>query len=136
MRVFPTFFRKEKLFSGRWVYLRPVGSPETFFFGLMYFLRHFRYMTYQFKERYKAQILYHVNKDRVTFIAMCIQCRLDMLLYLLFIVGPQNCSITFDHKTTDPVMLKCSNLWLSLYLYFGKVFVNFPAFFSLRSFIP
>jgi hypothetical protein len=34
------------------------------------------------KERYKAHILYHVNKCQVTYIATCIQCRLDTLLNL------------------------------------------------------
>jgi hypothetical protein len=38
----------------------------------------------QLKERYKAQMLYYVNMGRVTYIATCIQCRLDTLLNLPF----------------------------------------------------
>jgi hypothetical protein len=38
----------------------------------------------QLKERCTAQILYHVNKCRVTYIATCFQCQLDTLLNLPF----------------------------------------------------
>jgi hypothetical protein len=34
----------------------------------------------QLKERFRAQILYHVNKCRVTYFAMCFQCGLNTLL--------------------------------------------------------
>jgi hypothetical protein len=37
----------------------------------------------QLKERYKTQILYHVNKCRVTCIATCFQCKLNTLLNIL-----------------------------------------------------
>jgi hypothetical protein len=33
----------------------------------------------QSKERYKAQMLYYVNKGRLTYIVTCIQCELDTL---------------------------------------------------------
>ena len=36
------------------------------------------------KERYPAQMLYYVNKNRLAYIAMCIQWGLDTLLNLAF----------------------------------------------------
>jgi hypothetical protein len=39
---------------------------------------------HQLKERYKAQILYHVNKYQVTYINTCFQCGLNTLLNLPF----------------------------------------------------
>jgi hypothetical protein len=38
----------------------------------------------QWKERYKTQILYDVNKCQVTYIATYFQCKLDALLNLPF----------------------------------------------------
>jgi hypothetical protein len=38
----------------------------------------------QSKQRYKAQMLYYVNKGHLTYIAKCIQCGLDTLLNLPF----------------------------------------------------
>jgi hypothetical protein len=36
------------------------------------------------KERYKPQMLYHVNMDRLTYIARCIQCGLDLPFKSIF----------------------------------------------------
>jgi hypothetical protein len=38
----------------------------------------------QSKERNKAQMIYYVNKGRLTYIDTCIQCKLDTLLTLPF----------------------------------------------------
>jgi hypothetical protein len=49
----------------------------------MYFWSYNRMPCYQLKERYKPQIIYHVNKlkSRVTYmyIAMCFQCGLNTI---------------------------------------------------------
>jgi hypothetical protein len=36
------------------------------------------------KERYKVQMLYYVDKGGLSYIATCIQCRLDTVLNLPF----------------------------------------------------